>query len=228
MFREIFKIDELEFNGRRRGRILVIDHNIKQASFIVSKLSRHFKIEVCGNLGAAFLKLLEKNYSLLIMNIEVADIESVEWYIKFKHTAPFKHLPLIVLTNRNEKKKLEKRLKMGIDDYIMMPIDFNELLTRARLQVRHFKYQEKLRIEYIKICVTDMLTGLYNRKYLESYFSYIIKNVESKKENYVLCMVDIDNFKKVNDKYGHGKGDRVLQYISKIILENIGDRDFIG
>ena len=86
---------------------------------------------------------------------------------------------------------------MGIDDYIMMPIGLNELFARVRLQIKNFKYQEKLRAEYIKICITDMLTGLYNRKYLETYFSYIIKGVESREDRYVLCMVDIDDFKKV-------------------------------
>ena len=132
----------------------------------------------------------------------------------------------MVFVNRDNREKLEGKLR--IDEYLMMPIDFNELFGRVRLQIRNFQYQEKLRTEYIKVYITDRLTGLYNKEYLESYFSYIIKGVESKKDSYILCMLDIDNFKKVNDKYGHARGDRVLKYVSKIILRNVRSGDFIG
>ena len=229
MSEEVFNIGKLEFNREKESVIiLLIDHNGEQGSAIVNKLSKHFEIGVCNNLGTGFLKALEGDYSLLIVNIEVADIECVKWCIEFKNTSVLKYLPLIVLVDRNDKEKLDESFKMGVYDCIMIPIDFNELFGRVRLQIRNFKYQEKLRIEYIKTYITDMLTGLYNRKYLETYFLEVIKEVESKQGSYVLCMVDIDNFKKVNDNYGHARGDRVLQKVSKIILENTGNRDFIG
>lgn len=158
----------------------------------------------------------------------MAGIECVEWSVEFKNTSVLKYLPLIVLIDRNDKEKLDRSLKMVVHDYIMMPIDFNELFGRIRLQIRNFKYQEKLRIEYIKTYISDILTGLYNRKYLESYFTDVMKEVERKQGSYVLCMLDIDGFKEINDKYGHERGDRVLEYISKIILDNTGGMDFIG
>ena len=228
---EVFNIgelDELEFNEEKESaRILLIEHNVEEGSVIVNKLNKHFRIEVCDNLVTGFLKALEGGYSLLIINIEMAGIECVKWCTEFKNTSALKYLPLILLINRNDKEKLDRSLKMGVHDYIMMPIDFNELFGRIRLQIRNFKYQEKLRIEYIKTYISDILTGLYNRKYLESYFTDVMKEVE-RKEGSFLCMLDIDGFKEINDKYGHESGDRVLEYVSKIILENTGDRDFIG
>ena len=66
MFEEIFEIDELAFNaGEESARILLVDHNAEQGEFIVNKLSRYFRVEVCDNLGMALLKALEKDYSLL-------------------------------------------------------------------------------------------------------------------------------------------------------------------
>ena len=132
MLEEVFNIGKLEFNREKESaRILLIDHNGEQGSIIVNKLSKYFRIEVCDNLGTGFLKALEGDYSLLIINIEMADIECVKWCIEFKNTSVLKYLPLIVLINRNDKKKLDESFKVGVHDYIVMPIDFNELFGRV-------------------------------------------------------------------------------------------------
>lgn len=132
MLEEVFNIGKLEFNREKeRARILLIDHNVEEGSVIVNKLSKYFRIEVCDNLGAGFLKALEGDYSLLIINIEVADIECVKWCIEFKNTSVLKYLPLIVLVDRNDKKKLDESFKMEVHDYIVIPIDFNELFGRV-------------------------------------------------------------------------------------------------
>ena len=110
MLEEVFNIGKLEFNREKESaRILLIDHNVEQESIIVNKLSKYFRIEVSDNLGTGFLEALEGDYSLLIINIGVADIECVKWCIEFRNTSVLKYLPLIVLIDRNDKKKFQSR-----------------------------------------------------------------------------------------------------------------------
>lgn len=68
----------------------------------------------------------------------------------------------------------------------------------------------------------DVLTGLYNRRYFEE---YIRDNIKEYKRNYAIVMFDIDDFKKVNDTYGHETGDKVLQMVSGTLKKNMGEND---
>ena len=69
----------------------------------------------------------------------------------------------------------------------------------------------------------DPLTGLYNRKMIENYFDYMAKN--NKELSGILMLIDLDNFKKVNDKKGHMEGDKVLKQVAEIINKSFRDWD---
>ena len=229
MITNIITVDEVEFNiDTAKAKILLVDNNEKQAIRIVNKLSNHFIVEVCDNPLEAVLKALGGDYSLIILNIRSANINSIELCMGMKNNAAPKHVPLMILMDKYDKKKLAKSLKMGMSDCILMPINLNELFAKVSLQIKKFRYQEKLRSEYVKAYITDMLTGLYNRKCLESYFSDILEKLQGKEDGYILCILDIDDFKKINDNYGHATGDKVLQYVSKTIFDNIRYGDFVS
>ena len=68
---------------------------------------------------------------------------------------------------------------------------------------------------------TDSLTGLYNR---ESFYNRVVKSCEGVKD-YAIVMIDIDNFKHINDEYGHYAGDIVIIKTARIIMDNIRERD---
>ncbi len=81
-----------------------------------------------------------------------------------------RHLPIIVLVEPGDEPRLLRALDMGVNDYIMRPVDRNELLARVRTQVKRKRYSDHLRNrleESIEAAMIDPLTGLYNRRYLE-------------------------------------------------------------
>ena len=229
MVMNVVVVDEVEFNtDTKEAKILLVDNNEEQAIRIVNKLSNHFIVEICDSTLEAVLKALGGDYSLIIINIKSANINSIELCMNMKNNATSKHVPLMILMDKYDKKNLAKSLKMGMSDCILMPINLNELFAKVSLQIKKFRYQEKLRSEYVKAYITDMLTGLYNRQCLESYFSDILEKLQGKGDGYVLCILDIDDFKKINDNYGHATGDKVLQYVSKTIFNNIRHGDFVS
>ncbi|ADR34299.1 response regulator receiver modulated diguanylate cyclase [Sulfuricurvum kujiense DSM 16994] len=85
---------------------------------------------------------------------------------------------------------------------------------------------DKKRVE--EISVTDQLTQLHNRMYLESSFAKEIKRAKRYHHLFAVIMIDIDHFKEVNDTYGHDVGDNVLVSISQILSENIRETDILG
>ncbi len=74
----------------------------------------------------------------------------------------------------------------------------------------------------------DPLTNLYNRRYIENWFSENLPGINQEKRHLSVLLLDIDNFKQVNDNYGHQKGDKVLQFISRRIENSVRDSDIIA
>lgn len=74
----------------------------------------------------------------------------------------------------------------------------------------------------------DVLTNLYNRRYVIQIFPKLLNVVNRKKENLCLFFIDVDNFKMINDTHGHEKGDHVLRCISWIIAENSIRNDLVA
>lgn len=73
----------------------------------------------------------------------------------------------------------------------------------------------------------DSLTGCYNRRFFDKIFPTLLRQMSKKNKKLSLAILDCDNFKTINDKYGHKKGDLVLQEFSKLLLTNIRKSDMI-
>lgn len=103
-------------------------------------------------------------------------------------------------------------------------VDKNELLARARTQIRKRRYTDHLRDNVqnsIEMAITDPLTGLHNRRYMESHLSTLAEQASLRAKPLALMMLDIDYFKSINDRYGHDAGDDVLREFAVRIRKSI-------
>jgi len=110
-----------------------------------------------------------------------------------------------------------------IEDFSKEYSTVNDELSQYKQQVT--KLQNDLN-KYKTESITDHLTGLYNRKYMDIKFSEEIERFSRMNIPFCVMLADIDHFKNVNDKYGHIVGDQVLKHLSKLIKENIRKTDF--
>lgn len=141
-------------------------------------------------------------------------------------------LPVIILTSMDDEKGVVRALGSGADDYIKKPYSVDELIARIKVQMRTRKLQvelinknKELKDAYYtikKISITDILTGAYNRAYIKEYIEELSSNLINDEIEIACMMLDIDNFKKVNDTYGHLTGDVVLKDVVSICNYNIG------
>jgi two-component system, cell cycle response regulator len=122
--------------------------------------------------------------------------------------------PLLLVAEPGEKDRILRGFELGASDWLMQPVDPNELRVRARNQIRRKFYQDRLRSDLgtaLKMALTDPLTGLYNQRYLRRHLSGLM---ESEGRQLAILMIDVDHFKSVNDRYGHATGDRALRLIA--------------
>ncbi len=138
--------------------------------------------------------------------------------------------PILMVSNENSQ-KIARGLEIGAHDYIVRPIDRNELKARLKTQIRRKRFQEKLRSNYevsLSMALTDTLTGLFNRRYLNVHLEKLLNETGDARKPLAILMFDIDHFKSVNDTHGHHVGDEVLKAFSDRIKGRLRSFDILA
>jgi two-component system cell cycle response regulator len=140
-------------------------------------------------------------------------------------------VPILLIADGEELPRLAKGLDLGATDYIVRPIDRNELIARARTQIRRKRMQDGLLDNYqrsLALALTDPLTGAYNRRYLMAHLDELMARTVDGHAGPALLMLDIDYFKRVNDTHGHAAGDVVLRDVVVRIQRNVRGFDLVA
>ncbi len=127
--------------------------------------------------------------------------------------------------------RLAKGLDLGANDYLIRPVDRNELLARTNTQIRRKRLQDRLNDNYqrsLSLALTDELTGLYNRRYLLAHLDELVARVSRDGIDAAVLLIDIDHFKQVNDTYGHAAGDDVLRELAARATNTVRSVDLVA
>ena len=140
-------------------------------------------------------------------------------------------VPILLVADGEDLPRLAKGLDLGANDYIVRPIDRNELTARARTQIRRKRLQDQLQDNYqrsLALALTDSLTGLYNRRYLMAHLDGLMARAAEGAQGPAVLMLDIDFFKRVNDGHGHPAGDAVLREVASRIARHVRAFDLVA
>jgi two-component system cell cycle response regulator len=135
------------------------------------------------------------------------------------------------MADDGELPRLAKGLDLGANDYLIRPVDRNELLARVRTQIRRKRLQDQLRQNYnrgLSLALTDDLTGLYNRRYVFAHLNELLARAPDDGGEIALMLFDIDHFKQVNDCHGHPAGDDVLRELAGRAMRQLRSVDLVG
>jgi two-component system cell cycle response regulator len=141
-----------------------------------------------------------------------------------------RHLPILVLADLDDEKRIVRALDIGVNDYLVRPIDRQELMARVRTQIRRRRFGDHLREnvqESLTMAVTDSLTGLNNRRYLTTQLGALIEQSRSGHTDLSMLILDIDHFKRVNDTHGHEAGDEVLKEFAQRLKKAVRGIDIV-
>src|SRR5262245_37289285 len=199
------------------GRILLVEDRARVVQKLLSCLAPRNAIDVEVDLQAALLRLSHEAYDLLIVSLGLANADGLRLCGQVRSLERTRHLPMIVLVEVGEDARLLRALDMGVNDYLTRPIDRSELAARVRTQIKRKRHCDYLRDRFeesVELAATDALTGLNNRRYMEAHLAMLEAAARSGGQPLSLIVVDVDNFKVINDTYGHAAGDSVLRELA--------------
>jgi len=169
--------------------------------------------------------------SLAILDWEMPGMEGVEICRELRKLADRPYVYVILLTAKTRREDIVSGLDSGADDYITKPFDPLELQVRIRAAMRIIELQEKLTksIKALELRVLeDSLTGLWNHGAILTRLKQELARSLREQSSLGVIMADVDNFKQINDRYGHQTGDRLLTGLARRLKSALRSYDSVG
>jgi two-component system cell cycle response regulator len=208
----------------RNGRVLIVDDRPASYERVAAMLTEEQEVEVETDPNHALFRAADGNFDLLIVSLNLENFDALRLCSQLRSLERTRNIPILVITEPDNNARMVRGLEIGVNDFLLRPIDKNELLARVRSQVRKRRYTERLRDNVqmsIEMAITDVLTGLFNRRYMESHLATLVEQAASRGKPLTVMVVDIDYFKAINDSHGHDAGDDVLRDFALRIKRSI-------
>jgi diguanylate cyclase (GGDEF)-like protein len=206
-------------------KVLLIDDSEISRRYISRLLKTQLLTVIDINSGKDALKILEDNkeIKLLITDYNMPEINGIELLNKIRTVYSMDKLSIIGISAYGNALVSANFIKEGANDFIYKPFSDEEFKWRINQNIEMMDYINKLK----DLSTRDFLTGLYNRRALFDIGNNLFENAKRGNIEITIAIIDIDDFKKINDKYGHLYGDMVLQHVSDILRANFRSSDLI-
>ncbi|WP_193188082.1 PleD family two-component system response regulator [Nisaea sediminum] len=218
--------------GYESGRILLIEDNPIDAANTRNILNRDDnRVYVAADAAQAREIVASTDVELIVCSLNLETEDALRLVSQFRASERTRQVPVLMTGEVDQLDKLAKSLDLGANDYIMKPLDKNELTARTRTQIRRRRFQDRLRDNYersLSMALIDSLTGLYNRRYLETYLKSLMDSAVERRKPLALLVLDIDHFKAVNDTHGHLVGDHVLKAVADALTNSLRSVDMVA
>ena len=214
-------------------RILIAEDDVTSRAMLAAVLRKggHEVLETADGSEAWEILQQPDAPSLAILDWMMPEMDGLEVVGRIRSLDTDRPPYVIMLTSRDTKTDVIAGLEAGADDYLAKPFDVGELQARVRVGQRLVEMREALIISREALAHQashDPLTGLFNRRAVLDRLHNEIARSERHGEQLVVAICDIDNFKRVNDNYGHQTGDDVLLGLSKILVDHLREYDIVG
>ncbi|MER9314394.1 PleD family two-component system response regulator [Mesorhizobium sp. M0659] len=205
-------------------KVLLIDERKSSFERIQNMLRGSAELDIATDPHAGFFQAAEAPYECVLISTGFTDFDPLRLCSQLRSLDRTRFLPIILIADEGEEGRIIRGLELGINDYLMRPIDQQELTARLRTQVRRKRYNDQLRAsvtQTIEMAVTDALTGLHNRRYLDSHLQTLFDRAVARRRPLSVMITDLDRFKTVNDSHGHDGGDDVLREFARRLRKNV-------
>jgi len=214
-------IDRLHKN--KKHKILLVDDSMVIRSHMKTMLENLFFQVITVAHGEEALAILENHtdISLIITEYQMPVMNGLDLTFAIRKAYTKDDLSIIALSENQDDEISALFLKNGANDYIKKPFSKEEFSCRINNSIEAL---ENLHL-VTNHANRDFLTGLYNRRY---FFLHMSEYIDTSIEKYAVAMLNIDNFKKINDTYGYEVGDKVIIHLSEILSSRTNYRDMVS
>ena len=201
-----------------KGRILVVEDDFDISNMLrIYFTGQGFEVSVAPRGGEALALTRKSIPHLIVLDIMLPDMDGYAVCKELRITTRTSHIPIIFLTQKDERSDKIAGLELGADDYITKPFDIEELKLRVTNAIARQERDNSL----------DPRTGLPSGRLIEEHLRKIIR-----KTDWALLDCRINNFEPFKDAYGFIAGDEVLRFTSILLGEVVDEagtpNDFIG
>jgi two-component system cell cycle response regulator len=200
------------------SRILVVnDDEVQGENFerSLSRITKHIKIATDQKDMMEIAMEFEPN--AIIISCQMENVHPARLVVALKNNKKTIHSTIIMSSEEPNMDIVLKSMDKGASDYILLPLDPNELLARIKTQLQRKYYADSLRENIdtgINLAITDPLSGLHNRRYFETHLPNLMKEAKSQQKSLYAMMLDIDHFKSINSEYGFQTGDAAIKAVA--------------
>jgi diguanylate cyclase (GGDEF)-like protein len=176
----------------------------------------------------AIRKVRTEPPDLVLLDMVLPDMDGLEVLRIVKARSEEHFVPVIILSVKADLDSKVAGLRIGADDFLAKPFAEAELLARCAAMLRIKRLQDELRVTQKKLeeqSITDGLTGLRNRRFFDERLHEEFGRAQRYSDPVSLIMLDLDHFKRVNDRWGHQAGDLVLRESAGLIRASLRDPD---
>jgi two-component system cell cycle response regulator len=221
-------IDGSEIREEEPASVLLVDGRANSQERISRALKPVADVKAMNDPQAAIFEAAEGSYDLVIVNSNFDDYDPLRLCSQLRSLERSRFIPVLLVVDQGGENMVVRALELGVNDYILRPVDPNELVVRCLTQIRRKRFNDRLREsvnQTIELAVTDPLTGLNNRRYLDKHLQLLFDRAVARGRPLSVCVTDIDRFKVVNDTYGHDAGDDVLREFAARIRSTVRGAD---
>ena len=216
---------------QKKEKLLIVDDSRFQRVVFREMLAEKFEIlEVVD--GKECLEIIKKNgnnIDIVLLDLVMPNMDGFEVLRKRQTIKEFESIPVIALTTSNEISFQTEAFELGANDFIMKPVDARIAISRINNtleSVRHLKEVLEEQNSWKLKSQIDEMTHLFNKITTEKMVTSVLSEFSQKKQ--ALIVVDIDNFKSVNDILGHKVGDHIICVVAGVLSSLFRNIDIIG
>lgn len=203
-------------------RVLMIDGSAAVLAYHAATLElAGMTVKTVNTADAVMKTLLEFSPDVILVGTYMPDCSGIELTRVIRQIDGLLNLPIIYLSSENDFNTRQEAMRLSGDDFIVQPAEPNRLVAAVTLRIRRARLLRGL-------MVRDGLTGLFNHTAIKEQLNREIVRSNRLKTPLSFAMVDVDFFKKINDKHGHAAGDRVLKSLARLLKQRLRGTDIVG
>lgn len=226
---EAFEVRDEVINKMRHRSVALLDDSMLVNTMVKNIFDLHGIQNVDSYYTAEDLLASDKEYAIYILDLVLPGISGEEVLLTLRKKA--KNSIIILISSITIYKTISNILSSGADDFIMKPFDASVFMARIKAHSRNFILREELERanrELEKAAITDGLTQVFNHRYIVDRVEEEMERAKRYGHNMSVLLLDIDNFKNVNDTYGHQVGDEVLRSLAGCLKHIVRQSDSVG
>jgi len=213
-------------------KILVADESPVYRKLVEQTLPPDQYSILFANTGQSAIELFRQHRpTMVITDWNMPDLSGIEVCRQIRANANDSYTYVIIVTSASEKEKVVEGLEAGADDYLTKPFHPKELLARVGVgkKLVELRQQIESQNQIVKeLALTDALTSLPNRRAVEDWAKGQLSAAVRHSFSFWVVIADLDNFKVINDTYGHDAGDTVLKEFAGILKKRVRSSDICG